>query len=194
VVEIIPRGENFSQTMHRIFEIGLIGGLSSSSLRIWRHRNSLLFHRPNHVVGPRRSSPGDFNSVFVRDARPPVAIPILVGGVVLVQWVHLRGLKEFAGRRIVQRHQHRALPDLSQLLALVTYLVAFYLTGRRRSATQWRQARGICAIGSGDVRSLLWVVPISDRLAANFHLRKTINLEMATGTYINYDHFAGLLK
>jgi len=140
----------------------------SSSLRIWRHRNSLLFHRPNHVLGLGVLLLVTFNSVFVRDARPPLRshscwwrCPRAMGS--------SPGLKEFAGRRIVQRHQQsrltRPCPSCSPWSRI---LVACLSDGRRRSATQWRQARGICAIGSGDVRSLLWVVPISDRLAANF--------------------------
>lgn len=83
---------------------------------------------------------------------------------------------------------------LSQLTALATYLSAFYLT-----IAIYRQRNGgrhlifaLLSLGAAEASyGLLQYLAGWDRI---FGYTKIVNVEMATGTYVNYDHFAGLME
>ena len=193
-VEITPRGENFSHTMNRIFEIGLIGGLILAAFAFGGTETAYFSIVQITLLGLGVLLLVTYNSVFVRDARPPVAIPFLLVAFVLVQWVHLPGSRNSLDAASFSGISIAPYQTLSQLLALVAYLAAFYLT-----VAVVRQPNGgrrvvFALLGLGMFEACYGLFQYLTGWQQIFTYAKTINLEMATGTYINYDHFAGLLE
>jgi O-antigen ligase len=176
--------------MTRIFEIGLIGGvvLAVAAFGGTDPAYFLVVEIVLLVLGGMLMTKS-----ISRNAQGPVfpeMIPLLLLVLILLQVVHLPVFANSMRGRV----SAAAFETLSQFTALATYFSALFMAitiCRRQSGSR----RLISALlGLGAVEAAFGLVQFLTGDPRIFAYTKTINLEMATGTFINYDHFAGLME
>jgi O-antigen ligase len=188
--------------MNRIFEVGLMSGVVLAVLAFGGTESPYFSVVQVLLLGLAILFLATYKTTPERDPRLPVMIPLLLVIFVLLQWVRRPG-----GAGAVFGHTGNPLAGasfrgisvapyetLSSFLVLVTYLAAFYLT-----VVVSRQPNGgrrlmFMLVGLGTFEACYGLFQYLTGWQEIFSYTKTVNLEMATGTYINYDHFAGLLE
>jgi O-antigen ligase len=180
--------------MKHILEIGLVGGVVLAALAFGGTEAPYFSVVQIAFLCLGIMVLATYNSTRTGNPRLPVMIPFLLLAFVLLQWVHLPGSRSpFAGASS-SGISIAPYETLSQLLVLVTYFAAFYLT-----VVACRQPHGasrlvFALLGLGIFEACYGLFQYLTGWQQIFFYTKTVNLEMATGTYINYDHFAGLLE
>jgi O-antigen ligase len=188
--------------MKRIFEIGLVSGVVLAALAFGGTETPYFSVVQVLLLGLAILLLATYKTTPVRDPRLPVMVPLLLVIFVLLQWVRFPGPAgavfgytrnpldgaSFGGISIAPYE------TLSSFLVLVTYLAAFYLT-----ILVCRQPNGgrhilFALLGLGAFEACYGLFQYLTGWQQIFSYTKTVNREMATGTYINYDHFAGLLE
>ena len=180
--------------MKHIFEFGLIGGVLLAALAFGGTEMPYFSVVQTTFLGLGALLLATCTSASVRDRRLPVVIPFLLVAFVIAQWIHLPGSRNSSGGASYRTISIAPYETLSHLLVLFTYLAAFYLT-----VIVVRQFNGgrrlvFAILGLGTFEACYGLFQYLTGWQRIFSYEKTVNLEMATGTYINYDHFAGLLE
>ncbi len=169
--------------MRKIFEVGLIGGVVLAVLAFGGTETPTISIVQIAVLGVAILLLMTFDSLQVGSLKVPVFFSVVLVTFVLLQWAR------FSSGICIAPYE-----TLSHMVLLVMYLAAFYLT------------IVVCLDREGDRRILHALLGLGAFEAAYglfqyltgwqriFWYAKTVNLEMATGTYINYDHYAGLLE
>src|ERR1700682_1763332 len=195
------------QRMKHIFEIGLIGGVMLATLAFGGTEMPYFSIVQITFLGLGVLLLAAYNSTLMRDPRPPVVIPLLLVVFVLLpcvplllvvfvllQCVHLLGSKNSLDGASLSGISVAPYETLSHLLVLVTYLAAFYLTFIVVQQPDGGARLVFALLGLGTFESCYGLFQYLTGWQRIFSYEKTVNLDMATGTYINYDHFAGLLE
>lgn len=137
----------------------------------------------------------------VTSVRPPATVAFLLTALVLVQIVPLPASFATAlGIANSAPHGHSltmsAAPyeTVSQLLALVTYLTAFYLVLAICADHRAKKQLVFTLLAIGVFEAFYGLTQYLTGWQQIFHYVKKFYLEDATGTYINRNHFAGLLE
>jgi O-antigen ligase len=182
-----PRNEN---RMARIFEIRLIGGVimavaafGGTDPGYFLVVEIVLLVLGGLLMLKSISRTAEY-SVF------PAMIPLLLVAIIVLQIVHLPVFANSMHGRV----SAAPFETLSHLTALATYFSAFFMT-----ITICRRPNGSkilisALLGLGAMEACFGLVQFLTGYPQIFGYTKTINLEMATGTFINYDHFAGLME
>jgi len=182
------------QRMKHIFEIGLIGGVMLATLAFGGTEMPCFSIVQITFLGLGVLLLAAYNSTLMRDPRPPVVIPLSLVVFVLLQCVHLLGSKNSLDGASLSGISVAPYETLSHLLVLVTYLAAFYLTFIVVQQPDGGARLVFALLGLGTFESCYGLFQYLTGWQRIFSYEKTVNLDMATGTYINYDHFAGLLE
>jgi O-antigen ligase len=137
-----------------------------------------------------------------RFTRQALLVPSLLIGVVLLQlcplpasWLaRLAGREDFlAGVRpncwSIEPHSTQI-----QFLILLTCLIAFYIAQLVGQEREPKQRLVISLVGLGTLEAFYGLVQYLSGWQKIFAYTKKYDLEEATGTYINRNHFAGLLE
>jgi len=132
---------------------------------------------------------------------PPVAVPLVLVLIVLLQVVPIPGLLVelvwgAAGPASDSLSTISIVPyaTLAHLLQLLTYLTVFYLTIVVCRRPNGKKHLILVLLGLGAFEALYGMVQYLTGWQQIFTFVKKYNLESATGTYINGNHFAGLLE
>ena len=83
---------------------------------------------------------------------------------------------------------------LSHLTALAAYFSAFFLAIEICRRPNGSRLLISALLGMGIMEACFGLIQFLTGYPRIFAYTKTLNIEMATGTYINYDHFAGLME
>lgn len=134
--------------------------------------------------------------------RFPIAIPFLLVALVLLQIIPLPvSLAHLFGISVMDSPAHStftisAAPyqTVSQLLALVTYLTAFYLVLMICADHGAKKRFILFLLGIGVFEAFYGLIQYLTSWQQIFFYVKKFYLDDATGTYINRNHFAGLLE
>jgi O-antigen ligase len=134
--------------------------------------------------------------------RFPVTAPLLLIALVLLQTVPLPiSLARIFGISVVNPPGHTtftlsAAPyeTVSQMLALVTYLTAFYLVLMICLENRAKKKLVLALLAMGVFEAFYGLIQYLTGWQQIFLYVKKFYLEDATGTYINRNHFAGLLE
>jgi O-antigen ligase len=188
--------------MKRIIEIGLVSGVTVAILAFGGTEAPYFSVVEVLLLGLAILLLAGHGTSLAGYPRLPITIPVSLVVLVLLQCVHLPGpagavfayttnpldSAPFSGISVAPYE------TLSGFLAWVTYLAAFYLT-----IVVYRQPHGgkrlmFALLGLGTFEACDGLFQYLTGWQQIFSYTKTVNLEMATGTYINYDHFAGLLE
>src|SRR3989441_10036323 len=188
--------------MLRFLEIGLIGAVCAAVLAFGGTAPSFFFATQVIVLslGVLLLLAGQRSRVA--PIHLPVALPLLLIVLVLLQILPLpasaaplfgRTLEDLAGRShfTVSIAQYQTV---SHLLLLVTYLNAFFLT---LVVCQYRNSKKrlvFALLALGMFEALYGLIQYFTGWQQIFAYVKKFYLEDATGTYINRNHFAGLLE
>jgi len=188
--------------MLRFLEVGLIGAVCLAVLAFGGTAPSFFFATQVIVLslGVLLLLAGQGSRVA--PIHLPVAVPLLLIVLVLLQILPLpasaaplfgRTLEDLAGRShfTVSIAQYQTV---SHLLLLVTYLTAFFLT---LVVCQYRRAKKrlvFALLALGMFEALYSLIQSFTGWQQIFTYVKKYYLEDATGTYINRNHFAGLLE
>ena len=132
----------------------------------------------------------------------PVAVPLFLIGLVLVQIVPLPvSLAHVFGIRDFDAPDHSSFTmsaapyqTASQFLALVTYLTAFYLVLSICADHRAKKRFVLALLAMGVFEAFYGLVQSLTGWQQIFFYVKKFYLEDATGTYINRNHFAGMLE
>ena len=188
--------------MLRFLEVGLIGAVCLAVLAFGGTAPSFFFATQVIVLslGVLLLLAGQRSRVA--PIHLPVAVPLFLIVLVLLQILPLpasaaplfgRTLEDLAGRShfTVSIAQYQTV---SHLLLLVTYLTAFFLT---LVVCQYRSAKKrlvFALLALGMFEALYGLIQYFTGWQQIFTYVKKYYLEDATGTYINRNHFAGLLE
>ena len=188
--------------MLRFLEVGLIGAVCLAVLAFGGTAPSFFFATQVIVLslGVLLLLAGQRS--LVAPIHLPVAVPLLLIVLVLLQILPLpafaaplfgRTLEDLAGRShfTVSIAQYQTV---SHLLLLVTYLTAFFLT---LVVCQYRNSKKrlvFALLALGMFEALYGLIQSFTGWQQIFTYVKKYYLEDATGTYINRNHFAGLLE
>lgn len=134
--------------------------------------------------------------------RFPVTIPFLLIALVLLQIVPLPiSLAHLFGISVMDPPTHSSFTisaapyqTVSQLLALVTYLTAFYLVLAICTDQRAKKRLVLVLLAIGVFEAFYGLIQYLAGWQQIFFYVKRFYLEDATGTYINRNHFAGLLE
>lgn len=134
--------------------------------------------------------------------RFPVTVPFLLFALVLLQVVPLPiSLAHIFGIYVVDSPGHTTFTisptpyeTVSQLLALVTYLTAFYLVLTICADQRSKKRLVFALLAIGGFEAFYGLIQYLAGWQQIFFYVKKFYLEDATGTYINRNHFAGLLE
>ena len=188
--------------MLRFLEVGLIGAVCLAVLAFGGTAPSFFFATQVIVLslGVLLLLAGQRS--LVAPIHLPVAVPLLLIVLVLLQILPLpafaaplfgRTLEDLAGRShftaSIAQYQ-----TVSHLLLLVTYLNAFFLT---LVVCQYRNSKKrlvFALLALGMFEALYGLIQYFTGWQQIFTYVKKYYLEDATGTYINRNHFAGLLE
>ena len=152
------------------------------------------------VLGALQLSAG--RSLSKTYAHLPVAVPLFLLGLVLLQiaalpvfLAHVFGIRHFdsPGR---SSFTISAAPyqTASQFLALVTYLTAFYLVLTVCADHRAKKRLVLALLTAAVFEAFYGLVQFLTGWQQIFFYVKKFYLEDATGTYINRNHFAGMLE
>jgi len=145
-------------------------------------------------------------ALVLRDGVKPFSwrallVPSLLIGVVLLQLcpVPASWLARFAAREapVAGRHANWSIEPhstLSQFLILITCLIAFYLAQLMTRDREGKQRLLVSLVGLGAFEAFYGLVQYLSGWQKIFLYAKKYDLEEATGTYINRNHYAGLLE
>ena len=188
--------------MLRFLEVGLIGAVCLAVLAFGGTAPSFFFATQVIVLslGVLLLLAGQRSRVA--PIHLPVAVPLFLIVLVLLQILPLpafaaplfgRTLEDLAGRShfTVSIAQYQTV---SHLLLLVTYLTAFFLT---LVVCQYRNSKKrlvFALLALGMFEALYGLIQYFTGWQQIFTYVKKYYLEDATGTYINRNHFAGLLE
>lgn len=134
--------------------------------------------------------------------RFPVSVPFLLVALVLLQIVplpislaHIFGISVVdSPRRTTFTISSAPYETVSQLLALVTYLTAFYLVLTIYADQRSKKRLVFALLAIGVFEAFYGLIQYLTGWQQIFFYVKKFYLEDATGTYINRNHFAGLLE
>src|SRR6266571_3825751 len=188
--------------MLRFLEVGLIGAVCLAVLAFGGTAPSFFFATQVIVLSLGVLLLLAGQGSLVAPIHLPVAVPLLLIVLVLLQILPLpasaaplfgRTLEDLAGRShfTVSIAQYQTV---SHLLLLVTYLTAFFLT---LVVCQYRRAKKrlvFALLALGMFEALYSLIQSFTGWQQIFTYVKKYYLEDATGTYINRNHFAGLLE
>jgi O-antigen ligase len=169
--------------MKKIFEIGLIGGVGLAVLAFGGTETPTISIVQILFLSLAISLLMTFDSPQAGSPKLPVLF-----SVVLVTFVFIPRVCFPKGISIAPYE------TLSHLLLLVMYLAAFYLTIAVCREREGDRRIVYALLGLGAFESVYGLFQYLTGWQHIFWYAKTVNLEMATGTYINYDHFVGLLE
>lgn len=132
----------------------------------------------------------------------PVAVPVFLIGLVLLQivplpvsWARVFGIRSFDPPDHFSFTISAApYQTVSHLLALVTYLTAFYLVLAICADHRARKRLALALLAIGLFEAFYGLVQYLTGWQQIFFYPKKFYLEDATGTYINRNHFAGMLE
>jgi O-antigen ligase len=134
-------------------------------------------------------------------SRRVIWIPAVLAAIVLLQLCPLpaRFLERFAGRENPIATTHMALSfapyaTRASLLILLTCFAAFYLAQIVGENRQQKQRLMAWLLGLGTVEAFYGLVQYLSGWQKIFFYAKKYDLEEATGTYINRNHYAGFLE
>ena len=99
------------------------------------------------------------------------------------------GLLQLSPTVSLQTHE-----TIAALLRLLCYLMTFLIAFQNYQLGEGRRVLARLLIGLGIIEALYGLVQYLAGWQYIFSYAKTFNTTMATGTYINYNHFAGLLE
>lgn len=141
-------------------------------------------------------------SVSTIPARPPMTIPFLLLAFVVLQVVPLPiSLAHLFRVSVIDAPAHSSFTisatpyqTVSQLLGLVTYLTAFYLVLTICEDRGAKKRLVLTLLAIGLFEAFYGLVQYLTGWQQIFFYVKKFYLEDATGTYINRNHFAGLLE
>jgi O-antigen ligase len=188
--------------MKRVYEIGLMSGVTLAALAFGGTERPYISVVQIALLGLGVLFLATYKAAPAANRKFPITIPLLLVLIVIVQWVHLPSPSGTLSGNIrypldgamLIRISIAPYETLSHLLLLVTYLAAFYLT----LVVCWRNQGGrrlvFALLGLGTFEVCYGLFQYLTGWQQIFSYTKTTNVEMATGTYINYDHFAGLLE
>lgn len=134
--------------------------------------------------------------------KSPITVPSLLMGLVLIQIVPLPAfLARLLAVSVNDPRSHSSFTisaapyqTVSQLLALVTYLTAFYLVLTICADHRAKKRFVLFLLGIGMFEAFYGLVQDLTGWQQIFFYAKKFYLEDATGTYINRNHFSGLLE
>lgn len=134
--------------------------------------------------------------------RFPVAIPFFLTALVVLQIVPLpNSLARILGASVFDPPGHSSFTisaapyqTVSQLLALVTYLTAFYLVLMICADQRAKKRLVVFLLVIGAFEAFYGLIQYLTDWQQIFFYVKKFYLQDATGTYINRNHFAGLLE
>jgi putative inorganic carbon (hco3(-)) transporter len=193
----LTRAENIpaqkEQPVKHIYEISLVTGIMLSALAFGGTEMPYFSVVQLMFLGLSFLLLATHNSPMTRGPKLPVVIPFLLVVFVLAQCVQFPSLRNSPDSIASSAISVAPYETLSHFLILVTYLAAFYLT-----IFVYRQSNGrrliFALLGLGAFEACCGLFQYLTGRQQIFAYTKTVNLEMATGTYINYNHFAGLLE
>ena len=176
--------------MIRIFEIGLIGAVILAAAAYGGTDPAyfpvveIILLVLGGLLMLKAISHNDGNPFFAS------LIPLLLLLFILLQVVHVPGLAiSMHGRASAAPYE-----TLSQLTALAAHCSAFLLAIAICRFQNGSRHLISALLVLGAVEACFGLVQFLTGYAQIFGYTKTINIGMATGTYINYDHFAGLMR
>lgn len=178
--------------MKRIFEIGLTSGVVLAALAFGGTEAPYISAVQIALLGLGILLVVAYNSTLAGNPRLPFMIPLLLLAVVLVQWVQFPGARNLLDGASFSGMSIAPYETLSHFLLLATYLAAFYLTVVVCCQPDRGRRLMFALLGLGTFEACYGLFQYLTGWQYIFTYAKTVNLEMATGTYINYDHFAGL--
>jgi O-antigen ligase len=169
--------------MMRILEVGLVGAVVLAAAAFGGTEMPTISIVQIVILGLGISLLLKFDSLDAGSVELPILFPAVLTIFVFAQWVHIPNGISIA-----------PYETLSHLLLWVTYLAVFYTTVvvARQSGGGRRIVSGLLGLGALEAGyGLFQYLTGWQRI---FQYAKEVNLNMATGTYIDYDHFAGLLE
>jgi O-antigen ligase len=169
--------------MRKIFGIGLVGGVALAVLAFGGTETPTISIVQIAILGLAILLLMTFDSLQVGSLKVPVLFSVVLVTFVLLQWAR------FSSGISIAPYE-----TLSHLLLLVTYLAAYYLTIVVCRDREGDRRISHALLGLGAFEAAYGLFQYLTGWQRIFWYAKTVNLEMATGTYINYDHYAGLLE
>src|SRR5438477_5706996 len=188
--------------MRRVIEAGLLVAVAAAVLAFGGTapqffaitQGIILLLGTVHLLTGRRSS--------ATLARLPVAVPFLLIALVLLQIIPLPlSLARVLGTSLpdLPRRSYftvSAAPydTISHLLQLATYITAFYLILRLCEEQKAKKRLVVSLLAIGVFEAFYGLIQYLTGWQQIFTYVKKFYLEEATGTYVNRNHFAGLLE
>ena len=190
------------ESMRRVIEAGLLVAVAAAVLAFGGTapqffaitQGIILLLGTVHLLTGRRSS--------ATLARLPVAVPFLLIALVLLQIIPLPlSLARVLGTSLpdLPRRSYftvSAAPydTISHLLQLATYITAFYLILRLCEEQKAKKRLVVSLLAIGVFEAFYGLIQYLTGWQQIFTYVKKFYLEEATGTYVNRNHFAGLLE